>query len=88
MAEQIDPNAVMPVRIVDLVRIKGYLLTGGTHAEGQALCELIDARFDHWQLQQKLAAASTPDVGNGHAELPAPTPVVEARRKTPANRRH
>lgn len=86
MPEQIDPNAVMPVRIVDLVRIKGYLLNGGTHAEGQALCELIDARFDHWQLQQQLATTSTPAAGNGRTELP-PMPVEKPSRRQ-ANGRH
>jgi hypothetical protein len=51
----VDLNAIMPVRMRDVLQIKAFCERSGI-PEGAALAEMLNAKYDLWLAEQELAA--------------------------------
>ena len=74
----VDPNTIMPLRLRDVLQIKGFCERSGI-PEGAALAEMLNAKYDLWMAEQELAQRPAPKPAAAKAPAaPGASPATEA----------
>jgi hypothetical protein len=79
-APPIDLNALMPIRLRDVLQIKGFCERSGI-PEGAALAEMLNAKYDLWLAEQELATARRPKPAAAAKVSGAPVDAAEEATK-------